>query len=197
MIKNFILGLLFASLGAALYSQAGLGMDAFSTFSLGIAIQTGLSFGTACLISGLMLLAVLFMLDRRQVRIGGVLYAFGLGLCIDGWLWVLNHWGIELPSLLMLTVGVALFALGIAHYIRANIGSGAVEAFVTFLCGIFQKKMWLMRIIADAGFLVAGILLSAQFGWGTVIGVVAMGPLVNLFLTMLAKTPQFVPETSD
>lgn len=186
-IGLFVAGLFFASFGAALFSSGNVGMDAFSTFSLGLSGVLSLSFGTACIISGLMLLGVLFILDRKYVKIGGVLYAFGLGSCIDLWFRFFAAVNLSVPVLLRVIIGVLVFSFGIALYILSDVGSGAVEAFSLSIVEKTGRNLGFVRVMVDLAFLLLGILLQAQVGYGTIIGVVAIGPSVNFFLEKMSK----------
>lgn len=187
-ISLFSTGLLSASFGAALFSSAAMGMDAFSTFSLGIADQLQLSFGISCIVAGLLLLTVLFLFDRNFVKIGSVLYAFGLGSLIDFWFKLFPYF---LPltefSYLKLFIGILFFSIGIALYICADVGSGAVEAFSIFLAQKTSQDMGIVRLLLDVFFLSLGILLGASIGVGTILGVILIGPFVSFFVKLLTK----------
>ena len=180
----FISGLTLASFGAASFSSAEMGMDAFSTFVMGLSRIMKLTFGTGCIVAGFFLLLLLALLDRSYVKIGGVIYAFGLGMGINLWFQLLPQSFYELPALFRLFVGILFFTLGIGCYILADVGSGAVEAFSLYLAAKFKLSLTVVRIGLDTLFLILGVLSGVTVGVGTVIGVALMGFLINSWLKL-------------
>jgi len=62
---RLIFGLFLYGLGSFLTIQANIGLAPWEAFSMGFAYLTGLSYGTVVIISGLLILALIFSSRKR------------------------------------------------------------------------------------------------------------------------------------
>ena len=95
--------------------------------------------------------------------------------------------------LLRLFVSWVLVAIGVPMLIRAELG---VAPFDVFNTGVSQATGWSLGVcfIVDAmAFFVIGLILGVRPGWGSVVGTICIGPMVNVVLALLAKQHAMMP----
>ena len=73
------IGLAISSLGTALFYSADLGSSAMATFCDGLHLLINTSYGTANTLANIVLLVVLFILDKKYIGIGTILCVFTIG----------------------------------------------------------------------------------------------------------------------
>ncbi len=173
--------------GVPMLIRAELGLAPADVLNSGVGTATGWSFGTSFVVMAVTLYSVGLLLGGR---IG---WASPLGTVVIGPMInvVLGH----VPEYERLAIRIPLFALGtvviaagICLAIAARFGPGPSEV---VQLGLVHRGVGLVvaRWIVDGVPIVIGILLGGQIGVGTVIFLVAMGPLIKLGL----KAMRFVP----
>jgi hypothetical protein len=95
---------------------------------------------------------------------------------------------------LFVVLGVALNAVATAAYIGARMGPGPRDGLMT---GLVARTGWPVRRVRTAievSVVVAGWLLGGNFGLGTVLYALTIGPLVHPLLPLLeARDPARTP----
>ncbi|MGI8773474.1 MAG: YczE/YyaS/YitT family protein [Actinomycetota bacterium] len=180
---RLLLGLFGFALGVVMTLRASLGISPWDVLHDGLALQTPLTFGTAVIVVGLVLLLLSLMAGIKpgpgtianMLLIGvfaDLLLATGVGAGLhDGAI------AIRLPLLL---AGVVIVGLGSALYIGAELGAGPRDSLMVAVATRFNMRVGVARAIVEGSALVAGILLGGQVGVGTVIFAVAIGPSVDV-----------------
>lgn len=180
------LGSIMMSIGIALYLNAGIGADPLTVFTSGMANTTGLSVGKASLSIMAVLICLIFFLDRKRIGLGTVLNAGIIGVFVDIFL---NMDFLKINSLpasaIMLSTAAFLFSIGVGVYISAGLGEGAVDAIMVLLHNRTGINIRWVKIGLDICLLVLGGLLGGRLGIGTVVGVLATGPIVDRTLKVL------------
>ena len=82
--------------------------------------------------------------------------------------------------------GLALIQLAVAAYLQIAMGSDSFTVFMQGVAKTFHLNVGL-RVLVDAVYLVAGFLLGGVVGVGTVVCVVAIGPMVQFVMNHLIK----------
>jgi uncharacterized membrane protein YczE len=177
--------------GLALFVRANLGMGPWDAFHQGLGFQTGLSIGTASIITGLFILLLWIPLKERPGfgTIGNVLT---VGPFTDLGLWLLpaeieSYW---LRGAMLLT-GMACVGIGSALYLPAGLGAGPRDG---LMLGLNRKTGWSIRLsrsLVEASALGIGILMGGKFGIGTIVFALGIGPVVQF---SLAHSHRFVPD---
>ena len=93
----------------------------------------------------------------------------------------------QLLNMLIMLVGIVLFAVGTGLYAAADLGRGSYEA-VTF--ALAEKNHWqvkVVRMILDAAMVVIGVILGGKFGVCTVVTVIVSGPVIQFTVTKAKK----------
>ncbi len=182
-VLSIEIGLMISSLGTALFYLGDLGSGAMATFSDGLHRVLPLTYGQANLAANIVLLIVLFILDRRYINIGTVLCVFTIGPWVDlfgGLLSGIDGHALSMATRVLLGVaGCALMGLGLGMYVAVDRGFGALEGIVKLACSRWSVSMSTAKIVQDAVLVVLGIALGASWGIGTVIAIALIGPILQ------------------
>lgn len=180
-------GSIMMSFGITLYLNAGLGVDPLTVFTSGMAHTTGLTVGKASLVIMAVLICILLFLDRKRIGLGTVLNAGIIGVSVDLFLGIQFLKVHTLPvSIMMLAVAALIFGIGVGIYISAGLGEGAVDAIMVLLHNRSKINIRWIKIGLDICLTVLGMLLGGQLGIGTIVGVLATGPVIEQTLKRIA-----------
>ncbi len=167
--------------------RADLGVAPFDVLNSGVSELTGLSFGVCFVLSGLAFFTVGRLLGGRLgwASVAGAMY---IGQMIDVALSALpdqEQLAVRLP---LLAIGILLIGVGICLGIAADFGPGPSEV---FMLGLVRHGVGvvLARWISDVLPIVVGALLGGAVGFGTVLFLFGMGPLVKIGLQVLHYEP--------
>ena len=78
-----LIGLIFCGIGVALFLYSGWGVDPASVFELGVANVVHISYGTASALINVIILAIVFVIDKSYINISSVIAIFGIGYTAD------------------------------------------------------------------------------------------------------------------
>ncbi|MGZ5399074.1 MAG: hypothetical protein ACXWDM_03605 [Nocardioides sp.] len=163
--------------GVGLLLTADLGSDGFSTLVNGVALATGLSFWVANLLVSLAFL-VLAALRGVIPGIGTVVQVVVVGGAASLLLDRLATPATWQGQALLLAGALPVLGVGIATYLGSRMGAGPAEA-----AGLAWDPpvpfRWSYSAVQGGGAL-AGWLLGATVGPGTILVILALGPLVDL-----------------
>ena len=178
-------GTWISSIGIIIFVNTGLGADPISTFLIGVIRYIPIAFGTASQIFNILILLLLFLMDRHLIGLGSVLNAFFVGFFINQFSsLVLNvEHGLWLPVKVFL--GPLLLGIGTGIYLSAKLGSGALESMMLFISEKWKFSIKKARIILDFTLVVLGAILGAPIGFGTVIGIFLIGPIIEGTLRLI------------
>lgn len=185
------IGLMISSFGTALFYAGDLGAGAMATFCDGLHRVLNISYGSANTGANAVLLAILFLLDRKYINVGTILCVFTIGPWVNLFTPILQEWNIAVMSmpvrLASAAMGTVLMGVGLGLYMAVDRGLGALEGFVRYLrekTGISVKAA---KIIQDAVLVLGGILLGASWGAGTLLGIVCTGPVLQTSCRLFEK----------
>ncbi|WP_103107468.1 YczE/YyaS/YitT family protein [Brevibacillus reuszeri] len=174
-----LLGLLIMSFGIAMYLKAGLGANPLTTLTDGFSKTFSLSVGRASQVIMLGLIIVVFFIDRKRIGIGTIANAFLTGLFINLFMGINFHQQTLLFEAMIFIVAVLAFAVGLAMYVSAGLGEGAVDAFMIIIRDRFNVNLKNARIVLDIILVVLGIILGGNVGIGTIIGTLMTGVIMS------------------
>lgn len=195
MIKKTLLTVLSCALvaiGVSLFLQSTLGSDPISVFLDGIRRTFGITFGTAQLMYNAIFLAIALVFARKYILFGTV-----AGSIITGPLMIFFEPVVQSlvgtqPDLatrfVMIALGEILLCMGIGMNLAAKFGFGAQDAILMRLYERYRYKYRNLKILSDTVHVIVGILLGGVFGIGSVLGVVAGGPLISFFMNLINNT---------
>ena len=197
LFKNVLwieLGLAISSAGTALFYAADLGSGAMATFSDGLHLLLGISYGNANTLSNMVLLVVLFFLQKSYINVGTVLCVFTIGPWVNLFTPVFQATGLAQANmclrLLAAAGGTVCMGVGLGLYVSVGCGLGAMEGIVMYCRERFHISVGVSKIIQDVTLVLPGILLGARWGVGTVIAMFCTGPVLQ-FSTAFFKSRVF------
>lgn len=186
-----LVAVFFIGVFAAFLVVANIGGDAVLVFEQGFARLLKIDLGLAILILNVVLASVVFIIDRKKINVGTVVVAFLLGPFLQlvvntGWIYdpMGNIW----MAILVDFLAIIGLSFSLALYIYANIGLSPFEAIVIT---IYERTKWrfaLIKMTFDALLFIIGWLLGGVVGVGSIMTVVMLGPLIDLFTSLLKKT---------
>lgn len=174
-----VIGSIVAAYGITLALYAGFGGATLAVLWQGISRSFHISIGMASLIVAVVMIVFAFFYDRSQIHIGTILYQIVYSFCVDlfanahvysSYLWV---------NVLIMLLGIVLFAVGTGFYAAASLGRGSYEA-LTF--SLAEKNGWqvkVVRMILDIVMVAAGVLLGGKFGVCTIVTIIVSGPIIQ------------------
>ena len=192
--SGVLVGLNLVALGATLFITASIGAEAITVFMQGIMKITNTNFAFAIIVANAIPVSFLFILKRQDLLSFGSLAVLLIGPLIDLWLitGVFNTPATFINQLALASIGILITSFGLALYIHANVGMAPFEALVVALYQKFKTiKFFYIKIAFDIVFLTLGYLLGGVVGIGTVVSVLAFGPVINFYLYIMKKINLF------
>lgn len=197
MVILFV-GLCIAHLGVTLFLLADLGSDPFNVLVQGIFRSLSEKMGFTFLTHGythigmnLLIIFILFFVDRHYIKLGTVFcMAFG-GPIIDVFTALLeNNINSSLPFVVrlgILALGCVILAYGMTVVIKSDAGTGPNDLVAIAISEKGHFPFGITRTITDVSFVVIGFLLGGKFGIGTIVCAVLVGMVAERFLPMNEK----------
>ena len=182
LLKKIIVivaGSIIAAYGITLALYAGFGGATLAVLWQGISQTFHISMGMASFAVAVVMILFALFYDRKQIHIGTILYHVVYSVCVDlfanchvysVYLWL---------NLLIMLLGIVLFAAGTGLYASASLGRGSYEA-LTF--ALAEKNNWqvkTVRMVLDALMVIIGVLLGGKFGICTVVTILISGPIIQ------------------
>ena len=194
-IIQLLLGLVVYGIGLALMVRAGIGVAPWDVLSQGISQRTGLPFGLVTNIVGALVL-LLWIPIRVRVGFGTVANVLLIGTSAQLGLNLIPQQTVPWVQGLVFAGGLALVAVATGLYIGARLGPGPRDGLMTGLHRRTGWPIWIVRTGIELIVLIAGILLGGQFGIGTILFALLIGPMVGVALPLL-RVPETPKEEED
>ncbi len=188
-IPQLLIGLFLYGISLSMMIRAGVGVSPWDVLSQGVSLKTGIPFGLATNLIGLLVL-LLWIPLRQRPGVGTVLNVLLVGPSAEvGFLFITQPdelWA----RILLFAGGLVLLAAASGLYIGANFGPGPRDGLMT---GLHQRtgwRIWIVRTSIEIVVLAIGWLLGGNVGFGTVAFALFIGPLVNIAMPLFAiRTP--------
>ncbi|WGW10444.1 hypothetical protein LWF01_09795 [Saxibacter everestensis] len=188
-ISQLLVGLFGYGMALAFMVHAGIGLSPWDVLGDGAASQTGIAFGWVSNIIGAIIL-LLWIPIRQKPGIGTVANVLLVGTSAQFGLWLLPEPSQLVPRILFFAGGLLLLAASTGLYIGANFGPGPRDGLMTGLVARTGWPIWVVRTGIEAAVFLTGWLLGGDVGVGTVVFVLAIGPLCQLFMPLFAIPPR-------
>ncbi|MHA7274557.1 membrane protein YczE [Arthrobacter sp. TMT4-20] len=183
-VPQLLVGLFCYGFAIAMMIQAGIGVSPWDVLGQGVALQSGLPFGVATNIIGLLVL-LLWIPIRQKPGIGTVLNVALVGPSAEVGLAILPMPTELWAQILLFTGGLTLLALATGLYIGARMGPGPRDGLMTGINRKWGWKIWKVRTLIELTVLAIGWVLGGTVGVGTVAFALLIGPMVNAALPLL------------
>ncbi|MFD9626549.1 YczE/YyaS/YitT family protein [Peribacillus muralis] len=160
----FFLGLTLFGLGNAIaVNVQSLGLHPWEVLNVALFQQLGFTIGTWSVICGLVLVLIVFVVDRKYISIGTFLNALSIGPIMDFFLHLdilpheTMHWWL---NLLILLVGIIISGVGGGIYVAAGIGAGPRDGFMLSVSEKTGLSISRARIVVESLILIIGFTLG-------------------------------------
>ncbi len=179
-----VFGVLIAGFSVGMFNFSAFGMDPFQVFAHGISKHIPLGYGTFYSILNLLMLIVIFFVDRRKIGLGTFINIFLLGYVVQFSSWLFDSWMPE-PAfgikLLFLIIAIVIMCFGSSLYFTGDLGVSTYDAVALILAEKKVARFQFCRIGSDFICTLGGYLLGATVGIGTLITAFFMGPVIAVF----------------
>jgi uncharacterized membrane protein YczE len=193
-LVRLYLGLACFGASLALMVRARLGLGPWDVLHQGLAERFDLPIGWV--VNGVGAVVLLAWIPLRvRPGLGTVSNVVGVGIAVDAVLRVLPAPGPLSLRVAFLVAGILGTAVGTGLYIGAGLGPGPRDGLMT---GLARRgfSVRAVRTAIEVCALAAGFALGGSVGIGTVVFALAIGPLVQLTLPLLAGPVARHPEVS-
>jgi uncharacterized membrane protein YczE len=180
-LTQLVLGLVTAGVGLALGVRGNLGLGPWDVLHQGIAERAGVSMGTVVITVGAIVLLSWLPLHQR-LGLGTVINIVTVGVVLDLSLSVLPELHNPAVRAAAMVAGVVAVSLGSGLYLGAGLGPGPRDGLMTALAAK-GPSIRLVRTGIELSALGLGWLLGGTVGVGTVVFALAIGPLVQVFMS--------------
>lgn len=191
-------GLALFAVGTYLQLKAAIGYSPWQALNEGLSAHLSMSFGNASILVSV-LVVIVDLLLREPIGLGTILDALLVGWITDLCLWldpIPEQRGWVIPVLL-LVAGLFIMAFGQYVYMKAALSCGPRDALAVALSRRFTKiSIGTVTAAMLAVVLLAGWLLGGPIGLGTLIHLVATGPIIDLVFRLVRFDPRSVEHES-
>lgn len=185
-LPGLLAGLVVFGFGIALMAEARLGLGPWESFHEGIGRLTGQPLGTVSILLGLPILALWWPLGERP-GIGTLLNVVIIGSATNAGLAVLPAVSGTAAQVAVMLLGVGVIAVGSGLYLAADLGPGPRDGLMTGLHRRFGWSIRRARTAVELTVLLLGFTLGGTIGLGTVVFAFAIGPLVQVALSVFDR----------
>lgn len=186
------IGVVVSGTAVGLFRNARFGTDPFQVLVNGISNKlTFIDFGTLYMIINLLMLAIIFLLNKRHIGISTFVNIFLLGYVVqfsDDVVAKVVGASPALPvRIFLLVAGLVILCFASAMYFTADLGVSTYDAVALILTERRLGKFRYLRITTDLICVAIGFALGAIVGVGTVVTAFFMGPLIDFFNIHVAR----------
>jgi uncharacterized protein len=190
-VLALVFGLFLCAAGIVGLLESELGLSPWDVLHQGLSEHTPLSYGTANIVVGLVVLAVSWRMGA-YVGFGTIANAVLIGLFIELLVRIpavdaLSEEGLAVRSV-VLVVGIAIVAVGSAFYLGAALGAGPRDSLMLVLALRMARRIGLVRTLLESSVVVVGALLGGTIGIGTVAFALLIGPALEASFWLLGRT---------
>ncbi|WP_411843261.1 YczE/YyaS/YitT family protein [Salinicoccus sp. HZC-1] len=179
----YVVGLVILALGIALTIKGRLlGLASWDVLHYGLWQTFGLTIGSWAIITGAVIVFLTALGTKRWPRIGVYINMVAIGVFIDIFNWLLPEVSGWVAHSLIFALGLFVMAFGVAFYITPNLGAGPRDTLMLVLVEKFNMKLSMARNVMELGAAVLGFILGGPVFVGTVIIIIALGRLIEVFL---------------
>lgn len=167
----FFGGLCLLGMGNALAVKVKfLGLHPWEVLNVALFQQMGLTIGSWSIITGLFLVLITYIVDRKFISLGTFLNAMCVGVIMDFFLWseLLPESSGTWTDYFILLTGILLAGTGGGLYVASNLGAGPRDGFMLIVSertgiSVSRARILVESIILIFGFLLGGPVFIATF----------------------------------
>ncbi|MBE5772586.1 MAG: hypothetical protein E7337_01460 [Clostridiales bacterium] len=179
-----LFGVFICAISVGFFNNSLFGADPFQCFANGLDIVIPLDFGTLYTLISILMLVMVFFLDRHFIGLGTFINLFLTGYVAQFSTWAIGQL-VPDPSMavriVFLVVGIVVMCFASAFYFTADLGVSVYDAIALYLDNKLPIPFRVIRICTDLVCVGVGFALGAIVGVGTLITALFMGPLIDYF----------------
>lgn len=177
---------LILGFGCVFFVQASLGSDAMTTLMNGMEMILGCTLSQCNLIINIVMIILAFLIDRKQIGIGSILYPIvsSQGISLGFMLIPVFNTYMQIIGYLC---GIILLSVAIAIAAKTDCGKNPYDALCFAIMSKRNVKYNLIRSVLDAIMLIIGVILGGTYGIGTLFGVLLIGTVAMFFMNLVNK----------
>jgi len=199
LLMTFV-GIIVCAISGGIMKRAGFGGDPFQMLTNGLDNVLPIDFGTIHLIISVIMLSIIFRLDKHFIGVATVFNLFLTGYIVD---FTYRGLCILLPEpgtavrIALLAFSLVLMCFSASLYFIADMGVSTYD-FVALYIAKIQKKVpfRFVRISTDAVCVASGFAMGSVPGVGTLITACFMGPLISFFDEKVSKPLRYGKRSS-
>ena len=184
-LPQLLLGLVLCGSGLGIAYEANLGLNPWDVFHDGFSKLLGIPIGRAGVLTGFIVLACLIPLKQKPF-VGTLINILTIGNTQDLVIYILPTPESLVTRHLYLYLATIIFALGVGIYIGGGLGPGPRDGLMTGISRL-GPSIRTTRIGIDFTAFVIGVLMGGSFGYGTIIMVIFVGPIVQISMKKFNK----------
>lgn len=192
-----VTGQVLCAVGMAMMLQANIGVSPWNVFKQGLTYMTGMTFGTADVLTNVVVIAGAVLLGER-IGFGSIFSVFIPGPIVDVILYydLIPQQNTLLGGLLMMLAGVEVMALSTLVYMREELGSGPRDSLMVALAKKTGRTSGFCRVCLDVIVCVIGWRMGGQVGIGTIIPMVGIGTFIEATFRLAHLSPKELGQES-
>ncbi len=181
-----VTGNILAAVSIGFFRASLFGTDPYQTFAAGLNIKflSGMSFGTFYTLMNLVLIVVIFFLNRHYIGLVTVMSMLLTGHIAEA---VSSLLGTQFPHpaialrIGFMVFGIVVLCFAVSLYFTADLGVAAYDAVDQIIADKEGWKYKYVRIATDLLCVTVGFAFGAQIGIATLLTAFCMGPLIAFF----------------
>jgi len=177
-------GVSISGFSVGMFNLSDFGMDPFQVLAHGIWNHIPLGFGTLYMVINLIMLAVVFLVDRHKIGLGTFINIFLLGYIVEFSSWMFKNL-IPAPSfalrVVFLLCAIVIICFASALYYTGDMGVSTYDAVALIMSEKKIARFKYCRIGSDLICALVGFAMGAMVGIGTLVTAFFMGPLITFF----------------
>jgi len=179
-LPQLFFGLILCGIGVAIAYEAGLGLNPWDVFHDGLSKIYDIPIGRCGVLTGFIVLLAWIPL-KQKLFIGTIINIFTIGNVQDLFIYIIPKPTSPIMQHIYLYTATAIFATGVGLYIGAGLGPGPRDGIMTGFARL-GLSIRAARIGIDFTAFFIGVLMGGSYGYGTVVMVIAVGPIVQYTL---------------
>jgi len=187
-------GLVIFSFAAYLQLVANFGLPPWQALNEGLSSHLHITIGNVSIILSI-LIVVTDVLMKEPIGLGTILDAFIFGWALDFFLWLdlIPYQTALIPQLAVTFLSIVTAAVSQYVYMKAALSCGPRDALLVALGKRFPKvSIGTVNTGILVTVLIAGFLLGGTVGIGTLVHLLATGPIIDLVFKALRFEPRSI-----
>lgn len=183
-----VLGLFLLGLSAAINLKTDLGADPITVLYDGVCKFFNLNIGLAINVINFSLVAIVFLLERKYINLGTLVYLLCLGMFVNIGMTIYDLFSFPytfVSRLVISFIGCWIAFLGISLFMIADIGVDPWTAIAKMSSEKLRKKFGVSRMVIDILALIFGWIMGGTVGIITVFCAFAGGPAIQKICDVL------------